>query len=427
VQKYLGWIPTITGHLSFSTIGTGKNPAKTFKFLRSYGNKTLSIVAQERRTTDVPFKMLGGDYLNSRRLREGSSVFVLFAETNEQNDFSELTGPCVELTKEAYESFKGQLQGICEELDPTHQERLFRSAAQSFLEEAAVRPGSFSAVKILRNGRTEISFVADDRIDEVAEGRNASQVFFFLRDITHRHYHHAESSDTILDVVPEESGEDGWKRETLYSLYRWVIHRKRDQSPEQLINCKGVLAYAKAFEEAHCSEGGKRPAKKYPKYNHDTTLASVEARLEAIRHSEKSPSFATQFFSKGIPLFTVFLAIVAPLYSNDLPQDPSPQQQIVAAGVAWLNRYIIAVIGCLLMVSLVASTSARVKSGFPFASFAYDFWHDLLRAALAVFSNRASAVIVLLILMLGLTGIAISLGASLVDPSPVMWFGPGQV
>lgn len=49
----------------------------------------------------------------------------------------------------------------------------------------------------------------------------AAQLFYFLKDIGHRHKHHKNRTDTIVDVYEiEENNDLDWRLGTLYSLYR---------------------------------------------------------------------------------------------------------------------------------------------------------------------------------------------------------------
>jgi len=436
LREYYGWVPTITGRLSFSTIGTGKNPEKEFKFFKALGPSRCTVVAQKRRTTDA---VLGrfGDFLNRRRKREGHSVFVFFGETNKNTEFSILSGPCVELDEVKFEELKPHLEELGKLRNKEEVRSKFEDCAKQFLEAAAVRPGAYSAIEIQRDGKAKISFVPDDRVNQQVAGILASQVFFFLRDITHIHQHHAPATDTILDVTPVSAGEDGWKRETLYSLYRWVIHRKRDKSLVSLINCTGVLAYAEAFEKTHCKELTNSEVERYrsgraktapsfvamPRYNHDTTLASVQAGVESLREHEKNRFDLFDVVSKFLAIFAALVTLITPLYSAGSGHALSGQQKLVANVALWMNGNIVTVVGGSLVLAAVLALTTVVKRRF----FHSELMHDWMRVFLSVFRSRIMIAVLLIVLLLSVVALTLGVGKIAFSSATSDWLGPGRI
>ncbi|UWR37700.1 hypothetical protein [Sulfitobacter sp. W074] len=436
MHGYFGWIPTITGRLSFSTVGTGKSPPKEFKYLRAVGERSFVVVAQRRRTTDAAFGRLG-DFLNWLRRRESFSVFVFFGETNSTDGYDTLRGPCLELSVSRFSALKGELQALKDFKDDAEVEKKFTELAEKFLNEAAVRQGSFCAVCMCRNGQAKLTFAEDDRVEPEVEKRIASQVFFFLRDIAHRHQHHAPTSDTILDVTPVTEGVEAWKRETVYSLYRWVIHRKRDQSLSELMNCKGVLAYAKAFEEVHCIHQLSTPKyyrsgrlkdaaqvrSTYPSYNYHTTMASVDASIQALSDKLAKPSISARFYSRVIPIFAILIAVLTPLYVGDPGPNPSYQQEFVRLAAMWVNRNIVGTLFSLISFALVLGLSSQVVERFRSS----DFLHDCLRVAISLTPQRRLVIAALVVLILSLIGLVVAASAALSESEvPMQWLTPSR-
>lgn len=379
-----------------------------------------------------------GDFLNFLRGREGYSVYVFFGESDKGSDFDLLEGPCLELSLSQFKRLKADLISFEKLIDDQAVAAAFSKISEKFLVEAAMRPGSFCGARIFRDGKTELSFIEDGRLSCDVEGRNASQAFFFLRDITHLHKHHAPTSDTILDVTSLDDGLDAWKRETLYSLYRWVIHRKRDQSLDELLNCKGVLAYARAFEETHCSKGDEEPefylsgrrkvpllvrGVNLPTYNYQTTKDSVDASIERLREKLSKPSIASNFFSRSLPAFAVLVALLTPLYLNSPLPEASGQQALVTSLAEWSNRNILTTVGGFFLLSMIAGCSSQVKGFFRTS----NLLHDGLRLAVSLTGNRNAVAIVILLLILSLLGLTVAAVTMVLDEATIEWIGPNRV
>lgn len=79
--------------------------------------------------------------------------------------------------------------------------------------------------------------------------RLCAQLYYFLKDITHRHYHHDNSADNILPLSPASAEDDlTWRRETLYALARAVLEKRRQNALRAYRQAEGILAYCNAFQ-----------------------------------------------------------------------------------------------------------------------------------------------------------------------------------
>lgn len=369
-------MPTITGNLSFATIGQGRQPKRAFKVARASDGVRFIVVAQKRRTTDVPFSWLG-DAINWLLRREGYSVYTLFGKSLLSKDYRTLSGPCVELTIREYSLLKKSLEPLRDgELDDQSFEQLFDQLARDF-SEVTGRPGcGISAIELSRDGKIEISF--DDIEDEEAQDV-ASQIFFFARDVCHVHQHHAPASDTILDVVPLSAGENHWKRETLYSLFRWVIQQKRSKAPSAYIDAKGVLAYARAFKENHCSEA--EQSEGLPQYLREATKDSLDAGLARAEYLEKTKGqLAATLFNRILPSVGLILAFLTPFYRSPDSIDATDQELIVAKFADWLNDNLLNVSAALIFTIIVANIAIVFRSRI----FSWRPWFDFFRSLFPV-------------------------------------------
>jgi hypothetical protein len=210
------------------------------------------VVAQKRRTSDSLFGWVG-DWLDERANTQGYTVFVLFGASRKADGHSVISGPCIEVSYATYLENENCLNSMTSQCEVDAFEKAFLSAVEKFTLASAEPSGVLSAIEVHRNGQATIE-VDDDQYSDAAEQKMlASQVYFFLRDICHIHQHHADSSDTISDVTDCTDEEDAWKRETLYSLYRWVIQQKRAKRVEAYFSAKGVLSYAHIVINFACS------------------------------------------------------------------------------------------------------------------------------------------------------------------------------
>ncbi|MHB8783397.1 MAG: hypothetical protein ACYDAX_08285 [Desulfobacteria bacterium] len=160
-----------------------------------------------------------------------------------------------------------------------------------------------------RSGVTEIIVGDDQHISadapKLPEGGQkerlrhvvCAQLFFFLKDIVHRHQHHDPSTDTILDVyrVNKNGTIDDvtWRRETLRLLYRAVLRYKRAKTETVFSSARGTLAYIRSFKDiyekevpAEGSNAESRP-KLFPEMNDELMRESIMSSQMAVRNSNE--------------------------------------------------------------------------------------------------------------------------------------------
>jgi hypothetical protein len=371
---FRGWVPTITGNLSFSTIGIGRNPKKIFKTFRAVQGVHFAVVAQKRRTSDA---LLGwfGDFLNWFSNTQGHTIYIFFGRCTEDDGYSEMSGPCVELPLSEYRRLEGKLSALDGQLTDEQFNHGFMDAVDTFCSAADSPAGVLSSIVLQRNGAVEIEVSATAGNSFENQKLNASQVYFFLRDVCHVHQHHAPTSDTILDVTDCTTETNAWKRETLYSLYRWVIQQKRAKSVSSFINAKGVLAYAHTFEQTH----GEETSDYSRDYFREATVESIQAGLESAAHlSKQANRFSNALFNRVIPAIAFLLAVVAPWYSLPDGYLPSVQQQLVAEFADLISRNLLTVcfgtLGVLVLYNLIVIYGRQIL--------VWSFSLDLLRLVL---------------------------------------------
>lgn len=404
-------MPTITGNLSFAIIGQGRQPKRAFKVSRAADGVRFVVVAQKRRTTDVPFRKFG-DLLNVALRREGYTVYVFFGKSIRSEGYNTLSGPCIEMTPRVYSRIKRRLLPLrgAKLKDNEFGEEFDHLAAE--LSELSVEPGcGLSAIELNRDGKVEISL---NNLESKEAQDNASQIYFYLRDVCHVHQHHSPTSDTILDVVPSSEGDMHWKRETLYALFRWVIQQKRSKTPSAFIDAKGVLSYARAFTEKHCGE--KESSEGLPQYLRDATIESLDAGLaRAEGLATTKGKLATTIFNRIFPGLGLVLAFLTPLYKTPGSIDVTDQELLVAKLSSWVNDHIVDVFSALTVTVILANFSVVYRSRL----FSGKFWLDVFRS---IFPISYYFIIFVLIV---LSGSLIVMGIQYYSSLTMIPFDPG--
>jgi hypothetical protein len=302
VRRFRGWIPTVSGRLSFSVFGNTANPTQAFSANVADRETRYLASYQVRDTSDVllPARRIFGPLLFKT---DGQFCFAFYATTEdiEQNSQEYLIGkafmfygssrakeivPEIQVFQDYLRQFfhdnPNSLKSYCEDRF---------DLLMNYSEERCV----FSAdIRICRTGTTDIfikwplrpkpgapQFPADAaRLTHML----AAQIFFFLKDLGHRHQHHDQKTDTIVDLYEIDTDDDtGWRRSTLYNIYRKVIIYKRDPHISIFDHCLGLIAYADSFYKISLDEIGRESRKYLPKYYSKETIESIrstQARAE---------------------------------------------------------------------------------------------------------------------------------------------------
>jgi len=75
------------------------------------------------------------------------------------------------------------------------------------------------------------------------------QIYYFLKESAHNHYHHKPEQDNILPLERYSAEDDHhWRRQTLWALTRAVLEKRRSRQLQWQKRALGVLAYADAFQ-----------------------------------------------------------------------------------------------------------------------------------------------------------------------------------
>lgn len=130
-------------------------------------------------------------------------------------------------------------------LIPEAEFMLFRSGEFRIWFQSYQAPTKFKSIQ--RRPRKESAEKEVD-VDEFIRDLSA-HFFYFIRDIVHKHYHHASSSDALLPLMPFGVMDDErWRRETTYALGRAVLEARRGDDLLRYKRAQGIAAYADAFQ-----------------------------------------------------------------------------------------------------------------------------------------------------------------------------------
>lgn len=289
VHSWAGWIPTVSGQLSFSIIGhssAAKNCAFVNEILpvRSEAAPVRYVALQQSRTApDFPYF----DFLTKHFWPGVAYDFVCSAQTAEADIQVMLPRnaegePRVKAVHNAQGVLKGQIYVLLYNRDK--QQRMANRAAIHDLKTSiwsanaenvaeakkkisralanrtqSAPPFLVANFQLFRTGefkleieeRAWLRFVNRADLKAVLE-IIPNQIFYFMKDVVHRHYHHDGSSDQMLALTrltdSVATSEIGWRRSTLWGLVRVIMQYRRAGRWLDLQKAKGVIAYAEAFQ-----------------------------------------------------------------------------------------------------------------------------------------------------------------------------------
>jgi len=289
---YIGWVPTVGGRLSFSIIGYSTHPTFAEVVNIADDSRRKIVCLQQRSLLDsaIPFfkKILIFLFCGWR----GTFYFLLDAESS-----NNLSDSNQSLTGKIY-LFPEQ-QGHFYFFNRTHENisllrnsimalgraynnspalgviSLYDSEKKIFLQKSSRCRFHSAKFSLDRDGVVEIHYHnADPELEHII----CAQLFFFLKDISHKHQHHHPKTDTIVDIYNKNNSR--WQDETLRSLYKKVLDFKRRRDELVCSSALGVLSYIKSFR--HICE--KRNLVLVTGRDDDNLCESIRVSQDELRH-----------------------------------------------------------------------------------------------------------------------------------------------
>jgi hypothetical protein len=297
--SYAGWVPNVGSHLSFSLIGsrTGTDvrrfscrktlptriartvcalqrrvvddylfPPWIMKWVRPdiaqdwllVGGTDEIDVAMGIKTPDVPPPSLS-DRLHRRPLKTPEKV-VLTARDEQGVLVGRIYVIPHELNAAARKIQTAMLADVRGKLTKASRSQGEESIIWEIERQViAASPGRVVVnFALMRTGEVRIWFEEKRAgLNEHEHDYIARQAYFFIKDMTHRHFHHHPVEDQITpltsfdtsDAASCRNAEIGWRRETLWSLARYAEKRMGSERLNELREAVGMLAYADAFQK----------------------------------------------------------------------------------------------------------------------------------------------------------------------------------
>lgn len=257
-MHYTGWIPTITGHLSFTTIATGSFPTRCWR--RDDGKRFLAVQRRDLLDVLVPYadslEVMSFFREKIANLVVGiSGRFWYILDAQETCDGEGLTGVVHMVPQAKNKSYVAKLKKFF----AAGRDDSDISSIVSLSSSVSCYSVSFT---IERKGKVCLSPLGTDCGSEL-DKLLANQVFYFLKDISHVHQHHHPSHDAITQISRIAGAVDAqaWIAKTQFDLYRAIIRFKRFKNEKALFRAAGILAYAQSFDRAYGDVSS--PAKKF--------------------------------------------------------------------------------------------------------------------------------------------------------------------
>lgn len=289
---YAGWVPNVSGHLSFNLIDPqSKHP--TFNHQPRLDCPRLVAAHRARLAQDYPFF----DWLVKLFRRSARQDFILVAQSVrvvtpfflgdslEHSDDANgaLSGLVAVIPTDAAWSTCWRIRRTLKAIDRQISDAVADKAdgapdpgqglPADILAELGHIRGSiacyFLRFALFRTGELRIwfdlaDFLGRDIVAEpptprelVAADHLAPQAYYFIKDLVHAHYHHIADSDQLLpltetprpaDAAAHQDNEVGWRYATLRGLARVVVELRQGRSIAGHQQAKGVIAYAQAFQ-----------------------------------------------------------------------------------------------------------------------------------------------------------------------------------
>jgi hypothetical protein len=306
-MDYFGWVPTVTGNLSFTTLGNGSFPSRCSRLDTS---KSF-VIYQKRDLLDVlvPF---ADDIEVAKFFREKIANWIL--RISGQFSFVMVATP-----DEATQCCRGEIYIVAHATNNKalhRSQKLLRDSAGTdedlaeFVSEVVKLCCYEAKFELQRQGRLKISSSEQGQDSTVVEYILVNQSFFFVKDISHGHQHHDPRHDAITQMTADTDASGlAWIRETQQALYRSIIRYKRFRNEKALFRASGILAYTQSFQKSYADDALAKET-----YHQSELEQSLAVTRSEIQHFDQKrlasiETFRNFFFALfGLAMSVTFLA-----------------------------------------------------------------------------------------------------------------------
>jgi hypothetical protein len=365
---FTGWVPTITGRLSFQSLtrwpftiewehvaceieSSASNQRPTHRDLVVVGHHlrvsndkpgpallraSLRMLGLPHRLTLlVPFRDARAPYPPA----DGFDFFVVARGVSVAGDAGAVCGMVFVLPpgtkKEERQlwvgAFRATLKDLREASGPTalHAfEKLALKLDGEITQASKSNMESFLCVPFAlhRNGKCEIFSADVPRVHASGphwwpsrEIDRAGLGYRFIRDLFHEHYHHAIGDDTHTALTAAKS-DASWTKNTQRSLYRSIITARRARTNQANSHALGRLAYLSAFQRAFAEEQPPPPARDF-----SDLKDSLAALAMQTAHAQQSKQiWVTALIALPFAVFGTYLGMLEVFYTSPQPSECTP-------------------------------------------------------------------------------------------------------
>lgn len=379
VQQFRGWVPTVAGNLSFSAFGetTFPTPAVTANVT---DQKTRYVVSYQARHCGDYIAPIFRDFIGKHFFRvKGTFRFLCIAKAtspglnrqetlegrlfvfHDKQTWRNLVEPLVKDSQESLERFRDNPMGndLLVHFEPRFQQLIAEIPSRSSLWADFILDRS-GVVEI----RSDINQEKSEDAPRFPQGKNrqnrllhavVEQLYYFLRDIGHRHQHHHPKTDTIIGIHANADDIE-WRLSTLFSMYRKIIHYKRHPEKKVFFNSLGVLAYAKTFRQICEKQLPDGAFDRFPDYydaNMEQSIEGIQSKIQNTLTQRQVRSDAIRNAIIGFAGLIISLAAITSLVENKPALDPHPILLVLTKFVINETPFIIPIIAGLVYIYFV--------------------------------------------------------------------------
>lgn len=442
--SYAGWVPNVSGHLSFNLVDPHSG-LPTYNYQPDLTSPRLVALHRERLAQDYPFP----DWLMRRIRPSARQDFILLGQSctartplfdgdelrtiEDQNGI--LMGVVGVLPSERGKEAGRLRQQLLRRIDESITDAISAYASgtaetepvtETLLNEIRqVRDRVacyFLRFALFRTGELRIWFDLGEFLGRDLDGAPptpeereaassiAPQVYYFIKDMLHAHYHHYKKSDQLLPLTrlasaqhSVEDNETAWRYATLRGLVRVVVELRQGRSLDGHKRAIGIIAYAKAFQCVLARTTRNRQVK--GDFDHSRTImpydfSNLVSSIEAIDASVQSAVTAKlQLFAIVIGIILSGLALwagavqVHPVLCEALQSTSACQEITAGPSVTALNWVIANPMAFLTLLVIVGFAAFviffRGTGAIPFAE-RLIHWSERLAEAIAVDISRTT-------------------------------------
>lgn len=345
-MKWISWIPTVGGRLSFSVMGDSTNPSRMVGNNTTSGKTRYISFHQKRNLSDSIF----GQWLSKLLFKfDGDFWFLVTGEAPDSgiSSTAPLKGSITifmnssrqwrQFEKSGYSAalneFKISNQLSCEQA----YEALQKNIATNIKEYALL---SFT-FQLERHGRFEL--ILDDESDGNLTAQEnldihliARQCYYFFKDFCHIHQHHHPSTDTLIDLYKDGSG-SCWRENILRVLYRKVLSHKRNKTIQNFDEALGILPYIESFqniEKDHFKEN-----KTALELEFTLVKESITTKRNQLLHELQNKQLSSdQFRSTLLVVLGLILSFLS-LGAYLKPQVHIPADSVTNGIISWILNH----------------------------------------------------------------------------------------